>query len=72
VSKSKLTIVPDIAPFKSPVDNSVVGSRKALREHNKRNDVIQVGNDRVTPRENAPLPRAGYDVKRALETARSR
>ena len=35
-------ILPDIEPFVSPVDGSVVGSRTALREHNRRNDVVNV------------------------------
>lgn len=63
-------IISDIADFRSPVDGSVVGSRAALREHNKRNDVVQMGNDKVTPQDNAPMTRAGYDIKRAIETAR--
>lgn len=69
-SKSKITLMSDIAPFVSPVDRSVVGSRTGLREHNKRNDVVQIGNDRITPQDNAPMPRAGQYVKRAIETAR--
>lgn len=32
-------ICPDISPFKSVVDGSVITGRRALREHNKRNDV---------------------------------
>jgi hypothetical protein len=64
-------ILSDISPFRSPVDNSVIGGRASLREHNKRNDVVQIGNDRITPTERAPMRRAGTDIKRALETARS-
>lgn len=30
----------DISPFKSPIDGSVIGSRKDLREHMKRHDVV--------------------------------
>lgn len=32
-------ICPDISPFKSIVDGTVITGRRALREHNKRNDV---------------------------------
>jgi hypothetical protein len=32
-------ICPDITPFKSVVDGTVITGRRALREHNKRNDV---------------------------------
>lgn len=63
-------IISDIQPFKSPIDGTVVSSRRSLRDHEKRHDVIQVGNDRPTRTENAPMRRAGYDVKRAMETAR--
>lgn len=31
--------MPDIEPFVSPVDGSVITGRKALREHNKKHDV---------------------------------
>jgi hypothetical protein len=34
-----ILICPDIAPFKSVVDGTVITGRRALREHNKRNDV---------------------------------
>lgn len=34
-----ILICPDIEPFKSSVDGSVITGRRALREHNKRNDV---------------------------------
>ena len=33
-------IMPDIEPFVSPVDGTVVSSRSVLREHNARNDVV--------------------------------
>jgi hypothetical protein len=31
----------DLKPFMSPIDGSVIGSNKDLREHNKRHKVIQ-------------------------------
>lgn len=37
----RVEIMPDIEPFVSPVDGTVVSSRSRLREHNKRNDVVQ-------------------------------
>jgi hypothetical protein len=36
---SGVLICPDISPFKSIVDGTVITGRRALREHNKRNDV---------------------------------
>ena len=32
-------------PVVSPIDGSVIGSRAQLREHNARNEVVDVGND---------------------------
>jgi hypothetical protein len=34
-----ILICPDIAPFKSVVDGTIITGRSKLREHNKRNDV---------------------------------
>jgi len=33
--------IPDIEPFVSSVDGSVVSSRSVLREHNRKHDVVQ-------------------------------
>ena len=38
-------VMKDIEPFVSPVDGKVVGSRSALREHERRHNVRQIGND---------------------------
>ena len=41
-----LTVIPDIAEsFVSPVDGSTLTSRAAVREHNIRNSVVDIGND---------------------------
>lgn len=37
---SSATILGDIPDFISPVDGTLVSGRAALREHNKRNDVV--------------------------------
>jgi hypothetical protein len=66
-------IMPGIQAFRSPIDGTIIHSRTGLRDHEKRHNVIQVGNDKFPPRtEAAPMPRAGHDIKRALETARSK
>ena len=38
-------VSPDVEAFVSPVDNSVIGSKSHRREHNKRNDCTDIGND---------------------------
>jgi len=63
------TVMPDIKAFISPLDGKEVGSRSALREHEKKHNVVQIGND---------LKQRDYDVaqkrqnplnERALENA---
>jgi|TARA_R110002153_G_scaffold97227_3_gene231905 hypothetical protein len=44
-SKSTYNIMKDIEPFLSPVDGTYVTSRSELREHEKRHNVRQIGND---------------------------
>ncbi|MCY3569311.1 MAG: hypothetical protein OXH38_11830 [Chloroflexi bacterium] len=44
-------IIPDVQDaFRSPVDGSMITSRRDLRAHNARNGVRQLGNDRMPPR----------------------
>jgi glycine cleavage system H lipoate-binding protein len=38
-------VMKDIEPFVSPVDGKVVGSRSALRQHERQHNVRQIGND---------------------------
>ncbi len=50
----------DISEFVSPIDYSVISSRSALREHERKHNVRQLGND---------LKPADYDVKHQRSTA---
>ena len=44
--KRGMMIIPDIQePFVSPVDGTVISSRKERRAHNRRNECEDVGND---------------------------
>lgn len=44
-------IIPDVQePFRSVVDGSMITSRRDLREHNRRNNVDVLGNDKPPPR----------------------
>lgn len=38
-------VISDIAPFISPIDRTEISSRSALREHERRYEVRQCGND---------------------------
>lgn len=63
--------VPGIKSFRSPIDGTLINSRTALSDHERRHNVVQIGNERIEPpADRAPMPRAGYDVKRALETVK--
>lgn len=42
-------IMPDIDPFVSPIDKSVIGGRAARREHMRKHGVIDVGNEKLKP-----------------------
>jgi len=44
-NKAAHSIMKDIEPFLSPVDGTYVTSRSELREHEKRHNVRQIGND---------------------------
>ena len=46
-----ITIIPDLGySFISPVDGTVIDSRAKRREHNRRNDVEDIGNDKAFER----------------------
>lgn len=59
--------VPDIAPFVSPIDYSVISSRSGLREHEKQYQVRQVGAD-LKPQDYSAQKPAQLN-ERALEPA---
>ena len=43
-----ITIIPDLGySFVSPVDGSIIASRQQRREHNARNQVEDIGNDKA-------------------------
>jgi hypothetical protein len=50
-------VMRDITPYQSPLDNMMITSRSAHREHLKVHDVIEVGNERVKP---VSIPTADY------------
>lgn len=43
LSRQAPDILPDIEPFRSPIDQTIVSSRPHLREHNARHGVAQMG-----------------------------
>lgn len=68
-------IMPDKLAYVSPIDGSSVTSRSHHREHMKRHNVLEAGDVKMghmSNKDRAPMPRAGYDIKRAIEQLRSR
>lgn len=60
-------IIGDIEPYKSVVDGSVVGSRRAHKEHLRRHGKIEVGNEwGGFPEPSTERPDAKPDIERAL------
>ena len=45
-----LYVVEDMKPYVSPLDKTVISSRKQHRDHMIKHDVIEVGNERITPK----------------------
>lgn len=43
--KKSVTIIPDIKPYKSMIDGSIISSRSKHREHLRQHGCIEVGND---------------------------
>ena len=59
----------DIKQAVSPVDGTLISSRSKLREHNARNDVIDVGNDPSLRRPKPWVEPSGVleDIQRAFQ-----
>jgi hypothetical protein len=56
---SRLHVIPDIQPYKSMIDGSMITSRSVHRAHLKQHGCVEVGNDsslRATPKPIAPPP----------------
>lgn len=66
--------MPDLEPFVSPVDGSVISGRAALREHDKRHGVTNVADfkgqwqKQASDRAKLFTPGSGYDRERRVET----
>jgi hypothetical protein len=59
----------DMTPFISVVDGSVVTSRSSHREHMRKHDLIEVGNERMPPR-TEKRETFGQEIKRHIDEVR--
>ena len=60
-------VVPDIEPFVSPIDGKVVSGRVQKRDHMKRHDVEELGDQKAKPRKFVDMPPAGPVVAEELK-----
>jgi hypothetical protein len=65
-----LQVIPDIEPFISPLDGSVVSGRRQRRDHMRAHGVVEVGNEKLRVRNPEPLPPVQHDIKAAIEMVR--
>lgn len=49
-------VAPDIQPYRSMIDGSIISSRSKHREHLKAHGCIEVGNERLSPKPLTPPP----------------
>jgi hypothetical protein len=64
-AKSGLQIIPDIEPYKSMVDGSIITSRSHHRSHLREHGMIEVGNEKLPEPKYRPAP----GLKRAVINA---
>lgn len=64
-------IMSDIEPYRSMHDGSRIGGRRQHREHLRQHGLIEYGNELPKPMGGVPMPRAGQDVKDAIDMVRA-
>lgn len=66
-----ISVIRDVETYISPIDRSVIRSRTEHRDHMKRHGVVELGNEKIHAPIKAKRPRAGHDIKKAIEQVRS-
>lgn len=65
-----LQVVKDIEPYRSVITREVIGGRKQHRDHLRAHGCIEVGNEKMKPRQPEYVGGLSQDIKRAMETTR--
>jgi len=60
-------IIPDIQPYKAVVTGEVINSRSQHREYLKRNDLVELGNEKGKPK---PIPEVAGRREAIIEACR--
>lgn len=63
-------VMNDIKPYQSMIDGSEITSRSRHREHLQRHGCIEVGNEKMKPKEYRPPPGLKDDVLAAYKKTR--
>ena len=75
VNDAGYMVMPDIQPYKSMIDGSMITSRSVHRSHLKQHGCVEVGNDsslRAKPKPKAPPPGLKDEIIRAVNQVMSR
>lgn len=59
-------VMQDIEPYRSVVTGELIGGRHQHREHLKRHNLVEIGNEPVKERKRVPLPPLAPDIKRTI------
>jgi len=68
-------VMPDIQPYRSMIDGSLITSRSVHRSHLKQHNCVEVGNDsslRQPPKPKSPPPGLKEEIVRAVNQVMSR
>lgn len=57
-------VMGELAPYRSMVTGEMIDGRRQHREHLRQHHVIEVGNEKITPRREIPISRE--DIRRDL------
>lgn len=60
-------IIPDLEPYRSPIDDAVVSGRVQHRDHMRRHDVEELGNEKAKPHKRVEMPSAAQDLKTEMQ-----
>lgn len=60
-------IMTDISPYRSAVTNEVIGGRRQHRDHLRKHDLVEVGNERPVTGSKPQATPVASDIKDAIE-----
>ena len=64
------TVIPDIEPYQSVIDGSIISGRRQHRDHLRAHGCIEVGNEKLKAKDHTVLPPVMDDIKAAIDMVR--